>query len=275
MVNNLPSEYAKTVVYPAYRELLTTANKGKIWTWCEVCPDTIVSLPETSKLGEPLTPVEIGFTPNGSQFSLALHWAQYLSLYAHNHGIQPGAAADEPANVRIPFPGSAAGANALFSPVSSNTIGRFMIYASLHPDTCGGGRLFNIADSETPFTYGQIWPQLARWFGLVGVGPTAEGSQSANDARGVGELPETSSSLTPGEYVAKYNSIFSQCGRANAVRGGVGSGSRQLDSVGYWLTFDRQMSLHRLREAGFGEERNPVAGWLDAFEMFRKAGLIL
>ena len=44
MVNNLPPSYAKTVVYPAYRELLNAASKGKKWTWCEVCPDAIVSL---------------------------------------------------------------------------------------------------------------------------------------------------------------------------------------------------------------------------------------
>ena len=43
MVKNLPPDYAKTVVYPAYRELLSTASEGKNWTWCEVCPDAIVS----------------------------------------------------------------------------------------------------------------------------------------------------------------------------------------------------------------------------------------
>lgn len=43
MVDNLPVDYAKTVVYPAYREMLDAASKGKKWTWCEVCPDAIVS----------------------------------------------------------------------------------------------------------------------------------------------------------------------------------------------------------------------------------------
>ena len=43
MVNNLSPDYAKTVVYPAYRELLKKASLGKKWTWCEVCPDAIVS----------------------------------------------------------------------------------------------------------------------------------------------------------------------------------------------------------------------------------------
>jgi hypothetical protein len=44
MVNELPADYSKTVVYPEYRKTLTAASEGKQWTWCEVCPDAIVSL---------------------------------------------------------------------------------------------------------------------------------------------------------------------------------------------------------------------------------------
>lgn len=44
MVNNLPPDYEKTVVYPVFRRILATASEGKSWTWCEVCPDAIVSL---------------------------------------------------------------------------------------------------------------------------------------------------------------------------------------------------------------------------------------
>ncbi|KAH6879409.1 hypothetical protein B0T10DRAFT_609852 [Thelonectria olida] len=257
MVNQLPPDYAKTVVYPAYRKLLNAASKGKSWTWCEVCPDAIV-----------------GFTPNGSQFSLALHWAQYLSLYAYKHGVNLHTPDTKTTPIEIAFPGNKAGANALFSPVSSSTIARFMIYASLHPETCGGGRLFNIADNEKPCTYGDLWPQLAAWFGLVGVGP-AESTQAEANTLQVGELPQTTASLAPGEYVAEHRDIFAQRGCPKAVSGGVGAGSRQLDSVGYWLTFDRQLSLKRLRETGFEEHRNPIEGWLESFEMFREAGLIL
>lgn len=149
-----------------------------------------------------------------------------------------------------------------------------MIYASLHPKTCGGGQLLNIADNEVPCKYGEIWPRLATWFGLVGVGP-AENSQAQDNTLKVGELPHTTSSMTPGEYVAEHRGIFAQCGRVNAVSGGVGAGNRQLDSVGYWLTFDRQMSLKRLKETGFEGGRDPVQGWLESFEMFRQAGLVL
>ncbi|KAJ6075755.1 hypothetical protein N7499_007736 [Penicillium canescens] len=256
MVNDLPVDYAKTVVYTEYRKLLDAASKGKNWTWCEVCPDAI-----------------IGFTPNGSQYSLSLHWAQYLSLWAYNHGIGPYTPGTKKA-VEVPFPGSAAGANSLFSPVSSKTMARFMIYASLHPETCGDGQLFNIADNETPCKYGEIWPHLAKWFGLVGVGPT-DSPQSLDNTLKVGEVPVTTPSAMPGEYIAKHKDKFAECGRPNAVGGGVGVGNRQLDSVGYWLTFDRQLSLKKLRGTGFEGDIDNVQGWLESFEMFRKAGLIL
>ncbi|PWY90982.1 hypothetical protein BO70DRAFT_82393 [Aspergillus heteromorphus CBS 117.55] len=259
MAKNLPVEYAKTVVYPAYREILETASKGKEWTWCEVCPDAI-----------------IGFTPNGSQFSLALHWAQYLSLYAYKNGIGPHAqdTADKSA-VEVPFPGSTAGAKSLFSPVSSRRLARFMIFASLHPETCGDGRLFNIADQEAPCTYGELWPQLTGWFGLFGVEPAEDSQDTEDNTLKVGELPQVTSLLAPGEYVSAFKDSFTECGRPKAITGGVGSGCRQLDSVGYWLTFDRQLSLKKLKETGFEADENPVGGWLESFALFRKAGLIL
>ncbi|PYH70628.1 SDR family oxidoreductase [Aspergillus vadensis CBS 113365] len=261
LVNSLPSDYAKTVVYPAYRELLSTSSKGRKWTWCEVCPDAIV-----------------GFTPNGSQFSLALHWAQYLSLYAYNHGIGPHTMGQEEtvkASVKVPFPGSTAGATSLFSPVSSNRLARFMIFASLHPEMCGGGRLFNVADRATPCTYGSLWPRLAKWFGLVGVPPSESAPETEQNTLKVGEVPERASVLAPGEYITKYRDIFTQNGCPKAVTGGVGVGYRQLDSVGYWLTFDRQLGLEKLQKTGFEGDQDPVEGWLESFAMFRRAGLIL
>ncbi|KAJ5113915.1 hypothetical protein N7456_002449 [Penicillium angulare] len=258
MVNNLPSDYAKTVVYPAYRQILGTASEGKSWTWCEVCPDAI-----------------IGFTPNGSQFSLALHWAQYLSLYAYNHGVGPDSQVTGSSVTEVPFPGNVAGANSLFTPVASKTIARFMIYASMNPKTCGNGQLFNIADSDIPCKYGDIWTHLAKWFGLVGVGPPEEKLEPPKDTLRVGELPQSTAALTPGEYIAKHNGIFAKCGRLNAVGGGVGVGSQQLDSVGYWLTFDRQMSLTKLTSSGFEMDGDSIQAWLESFEIFRKAGLIL
>lgn len=147
-----------------------------------------------------------------------------------------------------------------------------MIYASMHPEKCAG-QLFNIADNEVPCKYGELWPRLAKWFGLVGKLP-AETSEAQDNALKAGELPQDTS-MTPGEYVAKHRDTFAKNGCPNAVSRGVGAGNRQLDSVGYWLTFDRQMSLKKLKESGFEVDKDPVQGWLETFEMFRGAGLIL
>ncbi|KAG7091986.1 hypothetical protein E1B28_008373 [Marasmius oreades] len=256
MVDNLPQDYARTCVYPVFRQVLSNASSGKKWTWCEVCPDTIV-----------------GFTPNGSQFSLALHWAQYLSLYAYNHGIGPHTGGLEQPDhkiktqVVVPFPGVEAAWKAKNTPVAAKTIARFSIYASLHPKECGSGngrgqQLFNIADRERPSTCEELWPKLAAWFGLVGVGLPSPADQMAPR-----ELP--------GEYIEKYQDVFKQYGLDKAATSGVSAGRKQLDSVGTWLTFDRHLSLDKLRASGFAEEPDPTDAWTEAFQKFREGGMIL
>jgi hypothetical protein len=49
----------------------------------------------------------------------------------------------------------------------------------------------------------------------------------------------------------------------------------QLDSVGYWFTFDRHLSLERLRLAGFNGEVKPEEKWWEAFDMFHRADMIV
>ncbi|KAK7421634.1 hypothetical protein QQX98_002101 [Neonectria punicea] len=236
MADDLPADYAKTVAYPWFRSILTEASAGRGWSWSEVCPDVVV-----------------GFSPIGSHFSLALHWAQYLSLYAHNHGIT----GSQKSKVEVPFPGSEQAYRALFTPVSSRTLGRIAAHAALNPDSCGG-KIINMLDRAEPTTFGEVWPAIAGWFGLVGVGPSADKAGAA-----------------PGEYVEEHKHIFGEEDRPKALSAGVGAGHKQLDSVGWWLTFDRQLSADRLRRLGFVEERPPAEGWLEAFEKFRAAGIIL
>lgn len=201
----------------------------------------------------------VGFSPNGSGFSLALHWAQYLSLYALNHGVGPGASSSTTVKATVSFPGSDAGFDSKFTPVSSRMLGRIAIHAALHPETCNG-KVVNMMDTEKPITFRELWAEMASWFGLEGVGPA--GDDGAGD-------------LKPGEYVAKYKSMFEDHRRPKAVKCGVGAGSTQLDAVGYWLTFNRQLSDERLRAVGFKERREAIDGWIEAFEQFRAAGLII
>lgn len=232
MADDLPEDYAKTVAYPWFRQILTEAGKGRGWPWTEVCADAV-----------------IGFTPHGSAYSLALHWAQFLSLYAFNNrttGEKP----------EVAFPGTQAVYDSLSTPVSETSLGRVSIYAALHPEECAG-KVINAVDNDRPVTFGELWPRIADWFGLVGVGPR-----------------DGMPAVKPGEYIAEHQHQFLENGLPKAVKDGVGAGRMQLDSIGWWLTFDRQLSPERLRVCGFTEQRDPIEGWLRAFGQFENAGLI-
>lgn len=225
MADTIPADYAKTVAYPWFRNILTDASAGHGWTWTEVCPDVVV-----------------GFSPIGSNYSLALHWAQYLSLYAKNNGE----------GAEVVFPGNKEAYHARFTSVSSCTLGRIAIHAALNPSSCGG-KIINMLDRAEPTTFAEAWPRITSFFGLVGVAPdNAEGER-------------------PSEYIETHGHLLGEHGR----KAGVGAGRKQLDSVGWWLTFDRQLSAERLRSVGFQEERDPSEGWIEAFSKFRDAGIIL
>ncbi|KAJ7661383.1 hypothetical protein DFH06DRAFT_1281487 [Mycena polygramma] len=216
-----------TNFYYAFEDILTEHSKGKNWTWCEVRPDAIV-----------------GFSPNGSTYSLPAHWATYLSLYRIIEG--EGAS--------VPYPGSEMGYNSKFNDASSEIIAKLAIWASLHPEKCGDGQLFNIADQVKASTMRERWPAFAAFFGLVGVGPPAPGADI----------------LKPGEYALKHQDVLkASCKKPNDVWG-----AAFLDHYGYNLTFDRQLTLEKIREAGFVEEIDPVASWIKAFERFKRAGMV-
>ncbi|KAF2190411.1 hypothetical protein K469DRAFT_721261 [Zopfia rhizophila CBS 207.26] len=228
MADNLPEDYLKTVAYPHFRSLLSKESENKKWTWTELCPDTVV-----------------GFAPNGSGWSLAAHWATYLFTYRLVHGE----------GAEVPYPGTVAGYECLCTETNSSTLARVAIHASLHPEIFSG-KIFNVADSATPGSMRDRWPQITKWFGLKGVPPLATSSPA--DPK-------------PGDFIREHKGKLEEAG----VKGVDIWHSAQLDSYGYWLVFDRQLSLKRLREAGFEEERKPEEGWWEAFEMFKKAGMIL
>ncbi|POR38214.1 Uncharacterized protein TPAR_01592 [Tolypocladium paradoxum] len=234
LADRLPEDSARNCAYPLFRRILTKASHGRDWAWTEVCPDAVV-----------------GFSPNGSGFSLgALVSGRIPWLYCAQWRAREK-------KVEVQFPGCEEALDSKFTPVSGRMLGRISIHAALIPDTCGS-KVVNTADDEHATTFRHVWPAIASWFGLLGVGPS-------NDA----------SALKPGEYVARYKHVFEEKGRHRAVTCGVGAGSAQLDGVGWWLTFDRQLSLDRLRALGFRERRDPVEGWLEALELFRDAGIIL
>lgn len=228
MADSLPEDYLQTVAYPHYRAMLASESKGADWSWCELVPDAVV-----------------GFAPNGSGFSLAGHWAAYLSTCRLVYGE----------GAEVPFPGVVAGYDSLFTEVSARTLAKIAIFASLNPEIFGG-KIFNVADSAQPSSMRHTWPQIAAFFGLKGVPPSATAS------------PEDEK---PSEFVKRHGEVLKKAG----VKGVEIWNPAQLDSYGYWLTFDRQLCLDRLKEAGFCEERWPIEGWREAFELFRRAGMVV
>lgn len=89
--------------------------------------------------------------------------------------------------------------------------------------------------------------------------------------KGVAPPPDGSQRIVPSEFIRENKDLLESAG----VKGANVWHQNQLDSYGYWLTFDRHLSLRRLRqEAGFSERNRPEEGWWNAFELFRKAGMI-
>ena len=96
------------------------------------------------------------------------------------------------------------------------------------------------------------WPAIANFFGLEGTGPLDDGKESL---------------LKPGEYIEMHKGRWS------------GKGSRvfkaeALDEYGYHFTFDRHMSLEKVRGVGFEEEIEPNKSWFKAFGRLRAAGMV-
>jgi hypothetical protein len=225
MALTLPADYAKTVAYPHYRAMLTKESTNEPWTWTELVPDAI-----------------IGFTPNGSGFSLAGHWAVYLCAWRLVYGD----------GATVPFPGTRKGWTSAYTETSASMLARIAVHASLHHEAFGA-RLVNVADSAKPSRMSAMWPLIAGWFGLKGVEPA-----------------ETEG-MRPSAFIAAHEGVLKDAG----VKGVRIWNAEQLDSYGYWLTFDRHLSLERLRGAGWSEEKRPEEGWWEAFEMFRRAGMIV
>ena len=220
-MGRLPESDGGRLFYYAMQDYLHQASEGRTWTWCEVRPDAI-----------------IGFTPNGSTFSLAAHWFNYLSLYAAIEG--PGAS--------VPYPGTPAAYRSVFNGASSAMIARFSIHASLHPDRTGNGEIFNIGDQTRPQSMEELWPVIANCFGLKGIPPAANQDPTL---------------IRPSAYLAlnKY--------KQPEYAGSQLTKASWLDEFGVWYTFDRPLSLEKIRSVDFDEERNATTGWVKTFELFQ------
>jgi hypothetical protein len=78
---------------------------------------------------------------------------------------------------QIPFPGTLESYTHLQSNISSDQLGRFHIYASLHPELTAGNA-YNIADEDNGLSWAMVWPGIVGYFGLEGVGPVEDEGRS-------------------------------------------------------------------------------------------------
>ena len=186
----------------------------------------------------------VGFAPNGSALSLAGHWATYLSCYKLIEG--EGAS--------VSFPGTEEAYDAQFNESAASTVARASIWASLNPAK-SSGQVFNVADNTTPSCMRERWPVITRWFGLNGIAPVGD----------------TTKTIKPSEYVDKHKPELVKKG----FRDDLVLVPGWLDGYGFACNFDRQLSLNKIRRAGFQEDKDPNTSWLEAFNDFRRAGLIL
>jgi hypothetical protein len=113
--------------------------------------------------------MQVGFVPNHNPMNIAEPLGLYLSLWK---SLSP--------SLDVPFPGTEESYTHLQSNISSDQLGRFHIYASLHPEKTAG-KSFNIADVDEGLSWEMTWPGIAAYFGLKGVGPVAKGGLSGEE----------------------------------------------------------------------------------------------
>jgi hypothetical protein len=170
----------------------------------------------------------VGLVLNGSVFNLTAHWASYLSLYTLVEGK----------GAKVPFSGTDSAYISLFNDASADMIARFSIWPAIHPGQAGNGQLFNVADRAKPSRMSERGPALTEYFGLEEVGPA-----------------DNPNVLKPGEHIKQRQQVLKE----HYVSNNEVFKADFLDNYGYYLTFDRQLSLDKARSAGFSEEIDPTS----------------
>ncbi|KAH7354988.1 hypothetical protein BKA65DRAFT_581662 [Rhexocercosporidium sp. MPI-PUGE-AT-0058] len=225
--------YGQHILYYPQIDTLTQLAEGKKWKFADIRPDAIV-----------------GFVPNHNPMNLAEPLALYLSLWK---SLSP--------TKTVPFPGSAESYKHTQSNISSDQLGRFHIFASLHPELTAG-KAFNIADEDRGISFEMIWPAIAAYFGLEGVGPVEDG-----DVKG----------LSGEGWVRKQESVWESWTREHGLREGVIENTCwgfMTIVTGEYSTVDRDFDLSEARRIGYTERVDHVKGYYVAFDRMRAAKII-
>jgi hypothetical protein len=217
------------VFYYSQYDKLTELSQGKSWTFSEIRPDGIV-----------------GFTPGWNVMNLSQGIGVYLSIYKEVHG----------AGATVPFPGFEHGYHSTHSDTFQDILAKMEIFAALHPEKCGKGRAFNVADGKT-VRWAEVWPALAKNFGLVGQGP-CEGSTKMKD------------------FVEAHNDAWLALAQRHGLRPEL-AGEQNWEFVHFMIVdydFDREYDLSSARDVGFMEEIDTVQGYITSWDRMRAAMIL-
>ncbi|KAE9371307.1 hypothetical protein N431DRAFT_545584 [Stipitochalara longipes BDJ] len=226
----VPAPYAEHIFYYPQVDTLAKLSEGKSWKFADIRPDAIV-----------------GFVPNHNPMNLAEPLALYASLWKSLSS-----------STKIPFPGTLESYMHLQSNISSDQLGRFHIYASLHPDLTAG-KAFNIADEDKGLSFAMVWPGIAAYFGLEGVGPVEREGRSGE------------------KWVMEKRGEWDEWTRKNGLR------EKVLEKTcwdfmtvvaGEYSTFDRDFDISEARRIGFTESVDHIKGYHIAFDRMRAAKII-
>ncbi|KAK5718749.1 hypothetical protein LTR15_008483 [Elasticomyces elasticus] len=234
----IPEPWQSQNFYYNQTDWLDSQSSGKQWTWCEVRPDVVV-----------------GFVPNNNVYCLAQTLATYLSCYREVEGE----------GAEVQFPGNEKSWKILSNDSSQDVIARFCIHAVLHPEACGQGKAFNVADNSQPSSWSEKWPVICEFFGLKGVGPPSGGS---------GPRPPT--------YLSDHLEQWKKIEKKHSLATGRVGNERSLGGFDYFIMtmfdFDRHLDLSKeikaWNQGGKAEEIDTKTAWWTTFERFREAKII-
>ncbi|PVH73631.1 hypothetical protein DL98DRAFT_519818 [Cadophora sp. DSE1049] len=229
----VPEPYGQHILYYPQIDTLAKLAEGKKWKFADIRPDAIVC-----------------FVPNHNPMSLAEPLALYLSLWK---SLSPSKA--------VPFPGTAESYTHIQSNISTDQLGRFHIFASLHPEQTAG-KAFNIADEDGGISFEMVWPGIAAYFGLEGIGPVEDGDMKGFSGEG---------------WVRGQKAEWEAWTRESGLRAGVIENtcwSFITVVTGEYSTFDRDFDLSEARKIGFTETVDHVKGYHVAFDRMRAAKII-
>ncbi|KAK7230080.1 hypothetical protein V2G26_002250 [Clonostachys chloroleuca] len=222
----IPEPWASKIFYYNQYDLLKDLSRGKKWTFSEIRPDGIV-----------------GFAPGSNAMNMAQGIAIYLTLYKEVKG----------AGATVPFPGYEHGYHSTHSDTFQDILSRMEIFAALHPEKCGDGGVFNVADGQTA-TWAQVWPKLCEHFDLVGGSPDTNATPML-------------------EFIEKNKNVWREVAQRHGLN------EKLVDEQGWGHThfmlvdfdFNRQYDLSASRSVGFDEQIDTAEGYVRSWERMRNA----